>query len=80
MDRKDIMNRLQVDMEYAERTGEMLVHVSRKTVMAVMDLLTPAQIELEGGGSNWWHVCEDCHGAVDTSDLYCKHCGKPLKN
>lgn len=79
MDRKDILNRLQVDMEYAERTGEMLVHVSRKTVRAVMDLLTPAEIEMEGGGSYWYSVCGECHGAIDENDLFCKHCGRPVK-
>lgn len=46
----------------------------------VVEHFRPAEIEIEGGGSTWWYVCEDCHGAVDTSDLYCKHCGKPLKN
>ena len=46
----------------------------------VAEHFKPAEIEMEGGGTTWWYVCEDCHGAVDTSDLYCKHCGKPLKN
>lgn len=45
---------------------------------AVAEHFKPVQIELEGGGTTWWHVCEDCHGAVDTSDLYCKHCGRKL--
>lgn len=34
-----------------------------------------AQIEKEGGGSSWWDVCTECHGAVDSQDRYCKHCG-----
>lgn len=38
----------------------------------------PVEIELEGGGYTWWHVCSECHGAVDTSDLYCRHCGRPF--
>lgn len=79
MDRKDILNRLQVDMEYAERTGEMLVHVSKKTIRAVMDLLTPAEIETEGGGTTWWNVCPECHGAVDSSDHFCRHCGQAVE-
>ena len=35
----------------------------------------PVQIETEGGGSSWWDVCTECHGAVDSQDSYCKHCG-----
>ena len=31
--------------------------------------------EIEGGGSNWWYVCSECHGAIDKSDQYCRHCG-----
>lgn len=38
----------------------------------------PVEIEIEGGGNTWWHVCSECHGAVDTSDLYCRHCGRPF--
>ena len=34
-----------------------------------------AEIELEGGTSTWWHVCGECHGAVDEKDRFCKHCG-----
>ena len=34
---------------------------------------TPA--EIEGGGSNYWIVCGKCHGAIDTNDHYCRHCG-----
>lgn len=35
--------------------------------------------ELEGGGTTWWMVCGDCHGAIDTNDRYCKHCGVKVK-
>ena len=39
----------------------------------------PVDIELEGGGAAWWNVCEECHGTVDESDSYCKHCGRPFR-
>ncbi|MBP5726637.1 MAG: hypothetical protein J6Y48_06130 [Clostridia bacterium] len=39
----------------------------------------PAEVEMEGGGSSWWYVCGDCHGAIDKWDNYCKHCGRPVK-
>lgn len=32
-------------------------------------------IEIEGGGNSWWNVCPECHGAVDLSDRFCRHCG-----
>lgn len=51
-----------------------LMEEAAKTLESSM----PAEIELEGGGSTWWYVCEECRGAVDTSDNYCKHCGRKL--
>ena len=39
----------------------------------------PLPIEIEGGGSTWWYVCPECHGAVDTWDRFCKHCGQALR-
>ena len=39
----------------------------------------PVGIEIEGGGSNWWYVCEECRGAVDSNDSYCRHCGRPFE-
>ena len=40
----------------------------------------PVEPELEGGGSTWWHVCGECHGAIDVSDNFCKHCGRRIKH
>lgn len=45
----------------------------------VAEHFKPVPIELEGGGTTWWYVCEDCHGAVDKSDSFCKHCGRSLE-
>ena len=38
----------------------------------------PVQAEMEGGGSSWWYVCEECRGAIDSSDSWCKYCGRPV--
>lgn len=35
-------------------------------------------VDLEGGGWNWWYVCEECHGQVDTKDEICPHCKSRL--
>ena len=39
----------------------------------------PVEIEMEGGGSTWWYVCEECRGSVDRGDRFCRHCGRPFK-
>ena len=38
----------------------------------------PVPVEIEGGGYNWWFVCDECHGIVDTKDRICPHCKNPL--
>ena len=45
------------------------------------ELLTEqeSEQELEGGGSTWWYVCGECHGAIDDRDAYCRHCGRRIK-
>ena len=40
----------------------------------------PQEIEIEGGGSTWWHVCPECHGAIDRADHFCRHCGQAVKD
>lgn len=37
---------------------------------------TPA--EIEGGGHTWFYVCGECHGAIDSGDRFCKHCGQAV--
>ena len=44
-----------------------------------LELLKPVPAELEGGGSNWWYVCGECHTAIDRKDRYCRECGKEIK-
>lgn len=50
-----------------------------EAIDAVAEQFTPAEIELEGGGITWWYVCGECHGAIDENDLFCRHCGRPVK-
>lgn len=36
--------------------------------------------EYEGDSrSTWWYACSECHGDVDPSDIYCRHCGRKIK-
>ena len=39
----------------------------------------PRETEMEGGAMSWWHVCPECHGAIDRWDKFCKHCGQAVK-
>ena len=39
----------------------------------------PQKTEMEGGGSTWWYVCPECHGAIDRDDHFCKHCGQAVE-
>ena len=39
----------------------------------------PQKMEIEGGGSSWWYVCPECHGAIDSQDRFCRHCGQAVK-
>ena len=48
--------------------------------IALLKELDPVEPELEGGGSTWWNVCGECHGAIDISDYFCKHCGRRIKH
>lgn len=47
-------------------------------IETVEEHFRPAEAELEGGGSTWWHVCGECHGPIDYSDRFCRHCGRPV--
>lgn len=47
-----------------------------ETAAKTLESRLPVEEELEGGGTTWWYVCSECRGAVDTSDMYCKHCGR----
>ena len=42
-------------------------------------LSAPVHTEIEGGGHSWWYVCGECHGSIDNSDLFCRHCGRKVK-
>ena len=44
-----------------------------------MNKRMPQEMEMEGGGSSWWYVCPECHGAIDSQDHFCRHCGQAVK-
>ena len=56
-------------------------HISETCRRAAEELKRniPQEIEIEGGGSTWWNVCPECHGAIDSKDRFCRHCGQAVK-
>ena len=56
-----------------------LIHKKNERIEKLMKDKGKAEPELEGGGSTWWYVCSECHGAIDKRDAYCKHCGAILE-
>jgi hypothetical protein len=51
----------------------------KNIALELMKEREPLVPELEGGGSSWWYVCGECHGAIDEHDEYCRHCGRKVK-
>ena len=45
-----------------------------------LNVQEPKQMETEGGGTTYWNVCPDCHGAIDRGDRYCRHCGLAVRD
>ena len=39
----------------------------------------PQKIDVEGGGTSYWFVCPECHGAIDRKDKFCRHCGQAVE-
>lgn len=60
---------------WAMHSKIMIVPEETERLVPELDAL-PA--EMEGGGSCWWYVCQDCHGDISLNDHYCRHCGRKV--
>ena len=88
-DRDNVIERLQRVSRYFKSMQKVgydgdaeIYREHRESVKMAIDLLKeqePVEIEMEGGGSTWWYVCEECRGSVDRGDRFCRHCGRPFK-
>ena len=56
----------------------LISETSRKAAEALRRNI-PQEMETEGGGSTWFLVCPECHGAIDAKDKYCRYCGQAVK-
>ena len=66
--------------KYSEDWNEHVCDRETRPEYCPLNEQDPVETELEGGGSSWWYVCGDCHGAIDQRDNYCKHCGRRIKH
>ena len=62
--------------EFVKAVGEFGTNILGEAIMR----FTPEQMETECGGSTWWNVCPECHGAIDDRDNFCRHCGQAVTN
>lgn len=85
MDREKLVTDLEKLIRFI-RDGTLMddrIHLDADTAEGIVRMIKerePAEIETEGGGSSWWYVCGEYHGAVDISDNFCKHCGRRIKH
>ena len=85
---KNLKEHLSAQIKKAQALDSKWVYILKTEAETCMELADaelvtvaePVETELEGGGSNWWYVCEECHGQVDRNDKYCRHCGRRFKN
>lgn len=89
-DREKVINQLDVDIQRAERTGEMLVYVGRKTAKEVLSLLKEQEAVkpvLDKQTGRIW-LCGNCGSYVgfedndphdpNEFDKHCRECGRPV--
>ena len=65
----------------ARETNTKLVHLSvedAKTIYSVLFAEPKTSAELEGGGTCWYYVCDECHIAINPKDNYCRGCGRKI--
>lgn len=53
--------------------------VTAEKAIAELNKRIQREMEMEGGGTTWWYVCPECHGAIDSQDHFCRHCGQAVK-
>ena len=46
--------------------------------VAIMEEGQTAEVEMEGSGHNWFFVCGECHTALNSTDKFCRQCGRRL--
>ena len=81
-DREKIVNQIDVDIQRAERTGEMLVYIGRKTAKDALALLKEQEAvkpKYTPPKSIYPLECGACAEPFDRTANYCPNCGRPVK-
>lgn len=83
---RNLKKHLEAQIRKAEKLDSKWVYILEEEARTCLKLaeseeeilkqLEPLEPELEGGGRSWWYVCDECHGAIDFRDRYCRHCGR----
>lgn len=67
-------------IQECDLNGGLIGNCPYKGILLLLKEQEPVEAEIEGGGSTWWYVCGECHGTINASDRYCKHCGRRIKH
>ena len=89
VDREKVINQIEVDIQRAERTGEMIVYVGRKTAKDVLALLKDQEAVEPDTDSEGTCTCGNCGETVGYYPVGCKtpqqlckfcpECGRSVK-
>ena len=54
-------------------------HKMYDDAIAMLRQKEPVQAIRTGGKTVWWYVCNECRTVFSANDLYCRHCGRPVR-
>ena len=74
MTRHQIIEALSSEKEEKDLTIRMSVQFRDEVIRDLM----PEPAEWEGGGSNWFYVCPECHVHIKQGTRFCMSCGKEI--
>ena len=80
-DTKNLVKRLKSQIAEAREVDGDFAYITVGDAKRILKLLEREQVkpEIEGGGCSWWYVCSECHGAIDSHDRFCRHCGGEIQ-
>jgi len=81
MTKNEIVRGLHSLMGIARRNSEIRIASSeqfKELITGAYELLKSEPAEMEGGGSNWWYVCPECHVNTKYGTRFCQSCGKEI--
>ena len=84
---KNLKKHLQTQIRTAKRLDSKWVYILREEAEKCLDLAEaedtlladPVHVVVEGGGSSWFYVCDECRTILSQSDKFCRECGRRIK-